>query len=118
MIPRSGRADELDVDAFRSGLARALNCVALVDATSGGRIEFATDAAAKFLREYFPTENGTHLPGKLVRWLKKQQASGDPGGAPLVIQREEKQLLVKVAGEQRGHVQLLLEEKSDGVSLA
>ena len=94
--------------------ARALDSLAVVDASADGRVNFATAKAREFLDKYFCHGAHERLPACLVRWCHLQRHSGIPGNAAWIAQQGDEQLAIRVAGFQEDSVQLLFEQKHDG----
>src|SRR4051812_308111 len=79
-----------------AGAMRAVNGVALVDATATGQISFASSKASALLSKYFDVFE--RLPGAIVRCLNPQIPDGSM--LPVAWKREgaEEQLSVRVVG--------------------
>ena len=94
--------------------ARALDSLAVVDASTAGRVNFATAKAREFLGKYFGHGGCERLPACLVRWCHSQRDSGISSNAAWIAQQGDEQLVIRVAGFQEDSVQLLFEQKHDG----
>jgi DNA-binding CsgD family transcriptional regulator len=94
----------------------------LIVLDGSGRVQSITDRARVWLNEYFnaPSSVG-NLPAALVTWLKEPAAafadSQSPVRDPLVVARDQKQLVVRVAPAGSGQRLLLLTEEQPAYSI-
>ena len=92
---------------------------ALVLADHTGEIRWLTPASVKLLERYFPgaMKDAGRLPEPLRRWVTSQllrlgsgSALGTPLG-PFVVEAKDSRLTVRLQGEARGSIRLLLSEE-------
>lgn len=109
-----------EVAALHHGLEAVDQGIALL--TGEGHVLHATRRARAWFADYFSGERPTdHLPGPVHAWLQRQaqrpQADGHapPPPAPLVIERDGKQLILRLHSQPSERV-LLLEERSQGAA--
>ena len=114
MTPLSFAEPVAAPESMRSAaIARAVNSVALVDASPGGAIVFATPRAEALLQKYFSTDAIWRLPEELLQWLAIGTSSQPTGALPFITHRDGSQLVVRLSGKRDKHFQLLIEEKND-----
>ena len=97
-------------------MKRALDGVAVIDASGSGEIAFATAKAEMLLVKYFGACARRSLPDLLLRWAKCSDKEVSVPRPPWSVGRGEEQLLVRLTGTKGGALQFLLEEKSDDTS--
>ena len=79
----------------------------------GGRVSVATRAARRQLDEYFGPSRGPRLPDALGRWVREQESCPrdvPAPRAPLLVEREGKQLIIRLISDPAGGL-LLVEER-------
>jgi DNA-binding CsgD family transcriptional regulator len=102
----------------RQGM-EALGC-GIVWMQPDGRVHLATEAARRWVGEYFGPWRGPRLPDRLRRWVHRQERGRDARPMPrepLVVEREGKRLIVRLVGDSAGGV-LLLENRCTSLDSA
>src|SRR5688572_3420558 len=92
--------------------------------SKGGKVQWMTKLCHRWLEFYFldGKPSAKHLPEPLQKWLACQRSLPKNKNrlidAPLVVKRKDKQLVVRLAQENKDELILSLTEQADGDHIA